>query len=388
MKARINKRLVDSTQPKDGKKVTVYDLNLTGFGLVVYPSGRRSFFVEYGPKGARKRMTLGAYGLLTVEQARAMALEKLSSAVQGDDPLEKRRARQQAMRFGTFQDEYLDAVRLRKKQPRHDERYLEMANNKWRQRPLDSITPRDVQRLMLEVSVRGQTTANRWLASVRACFEEACRQGLIEHNPAMRIQHFRESPPRDRVLSDAELTQVIDSIEAMKDPFVRLAFMLLIHTGARKEEVLSARWEHMDLESGTWRIPSPKAGRPQVMPLDRHTVALLQGAERQGAWVVPGRKRGEHRKDLKRPWQAIREATGLTDVKIHDVRRTFGLRVSKQAGLHVASKLLRHSDIRVTERVYAPLGIDELRVAMGQAQEKREEVVARERGKTKPSKIR
>jgi len=62
--------------------------------------------------------------------------------------------------------------------------------------------------------------------------------------------------------------------------------------------------------------------------------------------------------------------------------------VSKQAGLHVASKLLRHSDIRVTERVYAPLGIDELRVAMGQAQEKREEVVARERGKTKPSKIR
>ena len=89
----------------------------------------------------------------------------------------------------------------------------------------------------------------------------------------------------------------------------------------------------------------------------------------------------EHRSDLERPWYAIREATDLMDVNIHDVRRTFGPRVSQQAGLHVASKLLRHSDIRVTERVYAPLGIDELLVAMGEAQEQRVEVVERERGK-------
>jgi integrase len=388
MRARINKRLVDGLQPKGGKKLLVYDLNLTGFGVAVYPSGRRSFFVEYGSKGARKRMTLGAYGPLTVEQARAMALDKLSSAVHGEDPLEERRAGQQAVRFGTFVDEYLEAVRKRKKQPRHDERYLEIANERWKQRPLASITPRDVQGLMLEVSGRGQTTANRWLASVRACFEEALRQGLIEHNPAMRIQKFRESPPRDRVLSDQELTRVMDAIEALTNPFVRLAFLLLIHTGARKSEVLAARWEQIDLEAGTWRIPSPKAGDPQVMPLDEHTMALLRGAERREPWVVPGRRADQHRRDLKRPWQAIREATGLMDVTIHDVRRTFGLRVSKQAGLHVASKLLRHSEIRVTERVYAPLGIDELREAMGRAQEEREGVVEREREKARRRKGR
>ena len=383
MKERINKRLVDSLKPDGGKKLLVYDLNLTGFGLVVYPSGRRSFFVEYGPKRDRKRMTLGAYGPLTVEQARAMALDKLSSAAHGEDPLDQRRARQQAIRFGEFQDEYLEAVKKRKKQPRHDVQYLAIDNIRWKRQTLASITPRDVQSLMLEVSGRGHTTANRWLASVRACFEEACRQGLIEYNPAMRIQQFREALPRDRVLSDEELTSVMDAIEALGDPFVRLAFLLLIHTGARKTEVLRARWEHMDLEAGLWRIPSPKADLPQVMPLDEHTVALLEGAERHGPWVVPGRKTGEHRVDLKRPWQAIREATGLMDVKIHDVRRTFGLRVTRQSGLLVASKLLRHSDIRVTERVYAPLGIDELREAMGRAQEQRGAVVERERGKAR-----
>jgi integrase len=383
MKARINKRLVDSLRAEDGKKVLVYDETLTGFGLVVYPSGRRSFFLEYGPKRGRKRMTLGAYGPLSVDQARAMALDKLSSAAHGDDPLDQRRARQQAIRFGDFTEEYLEAVRKRKKQPRHDEQYLAIANEKWEHRPLADITPRDVQRLMLEVSGRGQTTANRWLASVRACLEEALRQGLIKHNPAGRIQQFRESPPRDRVLNDEELTRVMDHIEALKDPFVRLAFLMLIYTGARKSEVLGARWVDLDLEAGLWRLPSPKSGDPQVMPLDEHTVALLKGAVRQGPWLVPGRKAGTHRQDLKRPWQVIRESTGLEDVTIHDVRRTFGLRVSRQAGLHVASKLLRHSDIRVTERIYAPLGIDELRVAMGRAQEERGAVVERERGKAR-----
>ncbi len=383
MKERINKRLVDSLKPKDGKKIVVYDLHLTGFGLVVYPSGRRSFFVEYGPRGARRRMTLGAYGPLTVEQARAMALETLSTAVHGDDPLDARRARQQAVRFGDFKDEYIEAVKKRKKQPRHDIRFLGMASEHWKRRTLASITPRDVQNLMLEISGRGHTTANRWLASVRAFFEEACRQGLIEHNPARRIQKFRENPPRDRVLTDEELTRVMDAIEQLKDPFVRTALLVIIHTGARKAEVLNAKWEQIELDAGIWRIPSPKAGHPQVMPLDEYTVELLRKAERSGPWLVPGRKEGSHRSDLKRPWDTVREAAGVMDVNIHDVRRTFGLRVARQAGLHVASKLLRHSDIRVTERVYAPLGIDELREAMGAVQEKRVEDVERVRRKAR-----
>ncbi len=375
MKARINKRLVDSTQPPPGKKLLVYDTQLVGFGLAVYASGRRSFFVEYGGKGQRRRMTLGAHGLLTVEQARELALAKLGAVVQGEDPLAERQGRQRALRFGDFRNEYIEVVKERKKQPRHDIRYLAMANEHWKQRPLESITPRDVQGLMLEVSKRGRTTANRWLASVRACFEEARRQGLVPHNPAMHIQQFKENPPRSRVLNDEEYTKVVGAVDAITDPFVRLAFLMLRNTGARKSEVLSARWDHIDLDAGTWRIPSPKAGDPQVMPLDVQTVELLRGAERMGPWLIPGRDPSKPRRDLKRPWQKIREAIGLQDVTIHDVRRTFGLHVTKAVGLHVASKLLRHSDIRVTQKVYAPLGIDELRAAMVKTQTRREEIV-------------
>jgi len=320
-------------------------------------------------------MTLGAYGPLTVDHARAMALTKLGAVVQGQDPLDERQQRQYVPTFGTYSSEYLEAVKRRKKQPRHDIRYLAMADEKWKRRPITAITPRDVQSLMLQISERGHTTANRWLASIRACLEEARRQGLIPFNPAMDIQAFRENPPRARVLDNEEYTAIVGAIEEISDPFVRLAFMLLRNTGARKSEVLTARWEHIDLAEGRWRIPSPKAGEPQVMPLDDDTVELLRGAERMGSWVIPGRDPNRHRSDLKRPWQKIRKATGLHDVTIHDVRRTFGLHVTQTSGLHVASRLLRHSDIRVTEKVYAPLGLAELREAMGATQRRRKKVV-------------
>jgi integrase len=75
--------------------------------------------------------------------------------------------------------------------------------------------------------------------------------------------------------------------------------------------------------------------------------------------------------DLKGPWERLRDEAKLEDVRIHDIRRSFGLEVAKAAGLHVASKLLRHSSIKITEQVYAPLGIEDLRAAV----EKRADVL-------------
>lgn len=100
-----------------------------------------------------------------------------------------------------------------------------------------------------------------------------------------------------------------------------------------------------------------------MVPLASGIVETLRRLPRAGFFVIPGRKPGQGRYDLRKPWKRIRKAAGIEDVNIHDIRRTFGLEISLTAGLHVASKLLRHADVRVTEKVYAPLGIDELRAA-------------------------
>lgn len=373
MIAHINKRLVDGLKPTTGDRMRVYDDVLTGFGVVAWKSGKKTFFLEYGPRGKQRRMALGQYGALTVETARAMAAAKAAEVAAGADPLDAREERRKMPDFGDWVDEYLEGVRRRKKQPRHDERYLAAATALWRTRPLDKLTRREVQAAMEAQAARGHTTANRWLASLRACFQGAIRDGLLTVNPAAEIGLYREAPPRARVLNDVEFGRVVEAFDALTDPHVRAAFLLLLETGARKSEALAARWEDIDLDGRLWRIPSPKAGRPQVVPLGDETVAWLRGVDRVGPWLVPGRDGTKARTDLRRAWDQVREAAAVQDVTIHDLRRTFGLHIARAAGIHIASKLLRHSDIRVTERVYVPLGLDDMREAT--------EDLARARGK-------
>jgi hypothetical protein len=96
--AKITKRAVDALKPKD-KAYAAYDSELHGFGVRVMPSGHKSFIVEYRPYGggrgiATRRLTLGAYGALTPEQARRAAQEALARVKLGHDPqAEKSRQR-------------------------------------------------------------------------------------------------------------------------------------------------------------------------------------------------------------------------------------------------------------------------------------------------------
>ena len=364
-KVKLTKRTIDALPRATRSRGEFYwDDQLSGFGLIAYPSGKKSFFIEYGPKGKRRFMTIGAYGVLTPTTARQRARGMLAAALDGADPAAERDRRREMRSFGDWADEYLEGVKLRKKSAREDVRYLGYARGRWGNRPLDSITADDVRRMMLTMNSRGRIAANRWLASVRACLAEAWRLDLIPSNPAAKVKLNRENEPRSRVLTDDEMRRVLVSIEAEPDPHVRAAFAILVQTGARVSEVLRARWEDIDLGAAIWRLPSPKAGKPQVLPLASPTVALLRTLPRSGPYVIQGRSPDKPRNDLKRPWAHIRTRAELEDVHIHDIRRTFGLAVTRTAGLHVASKLLRHSDIRVTERVYAPLGLDDLRAAL------------------------
>ena len=387
MKKKLTKRVVDALPtPDKGKRVKVFDSALAGFGAVKHPSGQVSFFIQYGGKNHR-RITIGKYGPLTVEQAREQARLKLGDVVRGVDPADERKAEKEMPGFTTWADDYLAGVRLRKrsrKSIKGDEFMLKLAKKAWGSRPLDSITADDVERYFRQrAENNGPITANRWLSCVRACFSHAWRQGVIAVNPVARVRPLPENPPRQRVLTDEELTRVVDQIEKLENPHMRLAFELLLTTGARKSEVLRARWEDIDFEDGLWHLPSPKAGHPQKIPLPRSALAMLRNTPRVGAWLIPGRKPENHREDLRRPWKAIRDKAKVEDVTVHDLRRTYGLHAARSAGLHVASKLLRHSSVRITEKVYAPLGIDELRKATEKVGRGRAKVIKLQRKKGK-----
>jgi len=378
MVKRLTKKVVDGLKkPPAGKRTKVYDALETGFGVVRYPSGKISFFLEYGGRGKQRRITLGPYPALTVEKAREKAIALRGTIVQGKDPLAERRYQQNMPTFAEWVEEYLAGVLQKKKRPevfvwhlkgtkgghkKNAKPVAAEAMKRWARRPLDSITMTEIEAwLKFIADTRGRIAANRHYTVLRTCLEHAVEAGLLRHNPARYVKKYPENPARNRVLSDEELGKVLRAVKALSDPFDRGFFLLLIETGCRKSEALTAKWEDFDLNGGTWTIPSPKAGRPQTLPLVDSTVALLRKIPRKGEWLFPGRKRGTHRTHVRGPWAQICEAAGLKDVTIHDIRRTYGLAVAKKSGILAASRLLRHHNIQITAKVYAPLGVEDLR---------------------------
>ena len=373
MQAHLTKREVDKHKPGP-KRTYIWDTQTKGFGVVVYPNGQKMFVLRYrGPLG-RRRWTIDPYGVLTVDDARDRAEGALAKLRDGVDPLEAEEEKRSMPTFKAWVGEYLQAVQERKKRPYNDKYHLEgppggrgheakdsPAMERWAKRPLDSITARDVGAWLQALGQQGKINANRAYAALRACMESAVHNGILRDNPCRFVKKFPENPPRQRVLPDDEQERLDKAIDKLKDPFERAFFRLLRETGCRKNEALTSRWEDLDLERGVWTIPSPKAGRPQSMPLPQRTVLMLRGLPRKADWVFPGRTAGTHRTEVKRLWGKLKISAKLESVTIHDLRRTYGLAAARKAGILAASKLLRHSDTRITAKVYAPLGVEELR---------------------------
>jgi len=367
---KLSKRNIDAIKPPVGGKrqETYRDTDLKGYSLRVFASGRKVFMLEYrlGPGQPRKMFKLGDYGALTPDAAKMEYEKKLALIPKGIDPQDKRAKEASMPTLKQWCETYLEEVRQRKKRPEHDERYLGLAAERYGAKKLDKVSRTDVQNHMKQMLRVGKTavTANRYHASVRACLNEAVRAGHIQFNPAANIHHYPEPTPRARVLSDDEMSRVIDSTNALDDLFTKTALFMLIETGARKSEVLTAQWPDIQFEDGLWRMPDTKSGHPQIIPLSETTLGRLRTLPHLNQWIFPSPKGDGHREDIKRGWLRVRQDAGIPDVRMHDLRRTFGLHIARSAGLHVASKLLRHSSIKVTEQHYAPLGLEELRTAL------------------------
>jgi integrase len=364
---KLTKKLVESLRTRDLKGIRVYDAELPGFHVTTFPSGRRTFGVRYQAGTSRRWVTIGPFGPLTVEQAREAARQILSEATLGGDPaLDRKRKREEVIpTFEQWAADYLSEAQRTRKRPDAIAWNLKRAVAAWRNRRLDTIDAEDVSLLFLAAR-KTPIGANRLLATIRACFQAAVKKKLIRENPAAGIEPNRENPPRARVLSDEELGRLWTAIEAEPDPHVRGAFRLLLETGARLGEVLGARWEDVDLEASRWRLPDPKAGTAQTIVLAESTAEWLGKLPREEdcPFLFPGIDPEKHRADLKKPWERVRKAAGLGDATLHDIRRTFGKLVAREAGLHMASALLRHSDPRITAAVYAPMAEAEMRSAV------------------------
>jgi integrase len=345
----------------------LFDTEIAGFGLRVQPGGSRTWILQYRHEGRKRRVTLGKYPDLTLAQARRLAAERLLLLARGEDP-----GRVRGAAFGSLCDRYLAEYAPRKKTYQQDVRRVEgRLRTAWGTRRLASITAEDVRRLHDQIGRGAPYEANRILALVKKMFNLAEAWGWTPagwRNPAVGISKHPERR-RDRWVRPEEMPALLAAIAAEPDIYVRAGLLLYLLTGLRKMELMRARWCDLDAARGLLAVGENKASRPFYCSLPEPALRILAELPRLPGcpWVFPGPDPTRHLADFpRRPWRRIRERAGLQDVRIHDLRRTFGSWLTMQGqGLAVVAKALNQSTLSATQ-IYAHLADDPVRQAVAE----------------------
>lgn len=391
---RLTKRTVDAAQP-NGRDYFLWDEEMSGFGLRVFASGKKSYVAQYRKEGRSRRVAIGLHGKLTPDEARGMAKSMLGDVAKGHNPAEERAVIRRDPTVSELCDLYLKdgpAAKPTKKASswktdtsninRHIRKLL--GNRKLR-----SLTKADIQRFLSEVAsgntaadektgfrgrarvTGGKGTASRATSIFSAMLSFAVERGLLAANPARGVALFK-GKKRERFLSGEELARLGAALAAEETPAdpnnnwdvvhaceaapAVAAIRLLVLTGCRKSEILKLEWGHIEWDRGLLRLPDSKTGA-KVVPVGGAAIALLRGFPRSqdSIYVFPSPRKGKHLVGLQKVWKRVREAAGLPEVRLHDLRHSFAsVAVSGGHSLYAVGKVLGHKQARTTE-IYAHL---------------------------------
>lgn len=367
-KVRLNKRSVDSLEPLGGKRRFVWDSETDGFGCRVEPSGRKTFIVRYrtaggGRSGVQRQATLGAHGVVSVEEARKQARALLGEVLvdRNADPVEARRAVRQAETVAQLVAYYLDtyapAAGLRRATVRDAKSvFTNHVLPGIGTRKVQDLAPADIRRLHADVRGKvGRYQANRVLRFTRKALSLAVENGWREDNPASKVKAAPEDK-RERYFSDDEVRRFLRACDEYADQNAADALRLLLYTGARLHEVLDSTWDQFDLSTGVWTKPSAhtKQKRTHRLELAGPALDLLNDMRARvpfGRFLFPGDGLDKPRVDLKRPWTAVKAAAQLENVRLHDLRHTLASHmITAGAPLAVVGKALGHTQAATTAR--------------------------------------
>ena len=354
-------------------RCVLWDNEVKGLGVRITPQGAKTFVLSYRIGRRKRMMKLGRVGELTLVQARERARRALVQTMDGEDPLAIKERQREGLLVRELATRYIAEHAKPKKKPasaREDQRLLDLhILPTLGGLPVAEVQREDVARVhhrMRETPIQ----ANRVLALMSKMFGLAEQWGLRpDHtNPTRHVQRYKERK-RERYLTIDEVTRLGEVLRkeesiGFEQPEALAAIRLLLLTGCRKNEVLTLRWQDVDLQRGFIVFPDSKTGQ-KIIPLTPAVVDVLEHIPRvQGnPYVLVGRGGKGHFIGLFHAWERIREKASLQDVRIHDLRHSFAsFGAGGGLGLPILGKLLGHRNAATTER-YAHLADDPVRMA-------------------------
>lgn len=370
--SKLTKRVVDAADVR-AREYFIWDGDLPGFGLRVLPSGRKQYIIQYRAGRRSRRISLGPSTVLACEQARGRAITIIAATKNGEDPAARRAAERRAITIKElverFEKEHID-LRLKPSTAKGYRRLLErfviprLGNHR-----VKEVTRADIAQLHHDLRHIAYD-ANRCLEMISKMFNLAEMWGLRPDgsNPRKHIKKYPEEK-RERFLSAVELRRVGQVLRQMEQEGLELpsaiaAVRLLILTGCRLGEIMTLKWENVDIPGKALRLPDSKTGA-KVVHLGQPAIEVLEKIARikGNPWVIVGMKPGARLSDLQPFWQRVRARAGLKNVRIHDLRHTFAsTAVAAGQGLPMIGKLLGHTQVQTTAR-YAHLAAEPVKEA-------------------------
>ena len=364
----LSKRVVDRLSV-NGKDAIFWDRDLAGFGVRVYPSGKKVFVVQTRAFGRSKRVTLGSHGKLTAEQARKNAAAVIARIKKGQPPVPPEPA---------------PVPTVADLAERYQREYVEMhckpaTVSHYRLMLRKHIVPALGERLVAEVEHKDilsfhtglyhmPTVANRAVDILVKMYNLADAWGWrpAGSNPCRGVPRFKVAK-HERFLTREELYRLGQVLRAapaerLASTHAAAAIRLLVLTGCRRNEILGLRWDDLNFDTGEMRLPDSKTGA-RMVPLTSAAADVLNGLARtpDNPWVFPGKKKGTRLVNINDSWDRVRTRAGLDGVRLHDLRHSFASRaLALGESLPMIGDLLGHRMVSTTAR-YAHLARDSVR---------------------------
>lgn len=352
----------------------VRDGEVSGLLLRVFPTGAKRWGFRARQEGRLRFILIGGYPEISLKVARQEARKIRARLDKGERPADDRGERRRELTLGAlfedYQKRHRKAPRSATEDTRRWKRHLEQH---WKDRRVSDLASSEIAHTLHRIAERsGPYESNRVLALVRHLYAWGAKVRVLScPNPAAGLPREPEAQ-RERAIAATEMRKLLKAIAAEPDPLWQGYLLLLLLTGCRRTELLSARWEWLRTD----RVPpllvlprtATKQKREHVVVLSSEAVQVLEQlpSRAKSAWLFPSDdSEGDGpRVEPKRVWARLLERAGLADLRIHDLRHAFGSSLGGAGeNAFIIKRALGHSQLATTDR-YVNLELEATRRAV------------------------
>ena len=336
-----------------------YDKAITGFTLEVRSSGSKSYAFRYQDQyGKLRQRRIAPWGEVSFAEAQKIAKRWRAEVIMGGDPAADKAEKKAILTYDKLADQHLDFAKSYQKVPGNTDAIMRVhLRPKWGSKRLDEIITQDVAKWLAELRTKGlaPATVEKIRITFNRSFELALKWGVagLKANPVRGIPRPAYSNARTRYLTSEEAGKLLTATMKSRNKQLSNIVGLLLFTGARKNELLQAQWQHVDLERKVWLIPTSKTGKARHVPLSQAAIDIIEKLPRfkDCPWLLPNPKTKEPFTDIKNPWDSARKAAGLGNLHLHDLRHSAAsFMINAGIDLFAVGRILGHADHQSTMR--------------------------------------